>query len=608
VHAARALITCNAWRVNSTPKSVVPWQLTGNHWLSLPCIHPADGALHALGVLHRGARAAVEFAGGADFLSGGGPPLLKPSLRIDGVARELGEQGLAWERAMNWLPTFTCSIDGLVIRGTLFAPYGRDADIAGAVYAFALENRTARELTIDLALDGVLGHRQLRVRTARPTDDAHRIALGDEGVVVLEGSAQPGLAALAVAADGESVTEVQGGDVPRFAVRRALRLEAGGRTGAAFYIAAGPERDGAEATVAVMRRRGWSELLTMTRDALQELEQTVGHDGIDRIINRNLLFAYFYGAGRALDDAHFYFVRSRAPWNGRGVTTRDWDALGWTLPAIQLADASLARELLLRACELHGYAPGSGVHYLDGTMFEPGFSLEGVASFAIATDRYIRETGDDQIVDEPAVADALYASWDDLSGRRDEHVPLYSTEVTLSGAPAGHPFTLHGNAVVAQALDVLKRTLDEESARSVEDPEAVRAALRRHFSIEREGKVLFATSIDLSGNSGMDGDPNASPYWLPLYDAVERFDSVYRRTVRGLGAEPHALAEQCARLLGPDAAAVLQWLRRAPLDNGIAAELVDAEGRATGNGGDAALAGLLAWSTWYAVHALGVRP
>src|SRR6185437_13691170 len=142
-------------------------------------------------------------------------------------------------------------------------------------------------------------------------------------------------------------------------------------------------------------------------------------------------------------------------------------------------------------------------------------------------------------------------------------------------------------------LDVLKRTLDEESARTVEDPEAVRGALRRHFSIEHEGKVLFATSIDLLGHSGSDGDPNASPYWLPLYDAVERFDSVYRRTVRGLG---------------PEALAVLQWLRRAPLDNGIAAELVDAEGRATGNGGDAALAGLLAWSTWYAVHALGVRP
>jgi hypothetical protein len=65
--------------------------------------------------------------------------------------------------------------------------------------------------------------------------------------------------------------------------------------------------------------------------------------------------------------------------------------------------------------------------------------------------------------------------------------------------------------------------------------------------------------------------------------------------------------EQCARLIGPDATEVLAWLRRAPLDNGLAAEIVDDEGRAVENGGDAALAGLLAWSIWYAVHALGVR-
>ena len=77
--------------------------------------------------------------------------------------------------------------------------------------------------------------------------------------------------------------------------------------------------------------------------------------------------------------------------------------------------------------------------------------------------------------------------------------------------------------------------------------------------------------------------------------------------MRGLGAEAHYLAQQCARIVGPDATAVLQWLRRAPLDNGVAAELVDAEGRATGNGGDAALSGLLAYTLWYSVHALGVR-
>jgi hypothetical protein len=60
-------------------------------------------------------------------------------------------------------------------------------------------------------------------------------------------------------------------------------------------------------------------------------------------------------------------------------------------------------------------------------------------------------------------------------------------------------------------------------------------------------------------------------------------------------------------LIGPDASGVLEWLRRAPLDNGLAGEIVDPEGRVTENGGDASLAGLLAWSVWFAVHALGVR-
>ena len=102
--------------------------------------------------------------------------------------------------------------------------------------------------------------------------------------------------------------------------------------------------------------------------------------------------------------------------------------------------------------------------------------------------------------------------------------------------------------------------------------------------------------------------------WLPLYEALDRDDSLYRRSVRALRAEGAApdvsvspLLPQIARLLGPEAQEVLAWLRRAPLDNGIAAEFVDAEGRAIGNGGDAALAGLLAHTVWYAAHALGLR-
>jgi hypothetical protein len=547
----------------------------------------------------------VEFAGGAAFLDGGAESLARPTVQVDGKAVEFARGGIAWERALQWLPTFTCQADDLVIRGTVFAPFGRDADIAGAVYALAFENRGKRPKKVTVGLEGTLGHRQLRVRTPRPANDAHRVEQAGD-VVLLDGEAAPGLCALAIAADGEASVHVQGGGAPSYAISREVTIGAGERLETAFYIAAGPERDGAEATVGVMRRRGWRPLLTATRDALRLLEQSTGMESLDALINRNLLFAYFYAVGRALDDAHFYLVRSRAPWCAWGVTVRDWEALAWTVPAVQLADPILARELILRACEVHGYAPGRGVHYLDGTLFEPGFTLEGAASYAVATERYIRETGDDQIVEELVLADTLYASHDELAARRDEKHPLYRTEVTLERTPATKPYSLHGNAVVAFAFDALKRTLDEEAAREVEDPAAVRAALRRHFSTGSEGKTTFAAAADLRGGLTLDDDPVGSALWLPLWEAAERTDSLYRRTAKRIGSSER-LVVQIARLFGPDAAEMLEWLRRAPLGHGLAAERVDEEGRALSHGGDASLSGLLAYSAWYTVHAHGVR-
>ena len=591
----------------AAPLPTVPWQVTGNHWLALPCIHPTDGAIHAVSLLHRGARSAVEFAGHAEFVEGTGPALARPVIQVNGETVELARAGIAWERALQWLPTFTSAAGDVVVRGTVFAPFGQDADIAGAVYTLAFENRSKKPVTVSVGLEGTLGHRQLRVRTPRTAEDAHRVRETGHGVVILDGVAVPGICALAIAADGDATVALSGGTTPGYAITRTLTLGAGERVESAFYIAAGPERDGAEATVGVMRRRGWRSLLTVTRDALRMLEQSTGLESLDALINRNLLFAYFYGVGRALDDAHFYLVRSRAPWCAWGVTVRDWEALAWTVPAVQLADPPLARELILRACELHGYAPGRGTHYLDGTLFEPGFTLEGCASYAVATERYIRETGDDQIVEEPILADTLYALNDDLEERRDEHHPLYNTEVTLDGRPATLPFPLHGNAVVAYALDALSRTLDEEAAREVQDAAAVRAALRRHFSVGGESKSTFASSADLAGKHDLEDDLVGSALWLPMWEAVDRTDSLFRRTAKRL-PDTDRLVVEIARLFGPEAAEALEWLRRAPLHDGLAAESVDEAGKAISHGGDASLSGLLAYTAWYTVHAYGIRP
>ena len=43
----------------------------------------------------------------------------------------------------------------------------RDTDLSGAVYTISVENRGAETVDVDLAVEGPLGHRQLRVRSPR---------------------------------------------------------------------------------------------------------------------------------------------------------------------------------------------------------------------------------------------------------------------------------------------------------------------------------------------------------------------------------------------------------------------------------------------------------
>ena len=567
-----------------------------------------DASIHLAGVVRSDARAAIEMAGSDTYLDGNGSALIALRLSIDGESRQIGADGMVWERELSWLPTFSCVVSDIALRGTIFAPYGVDADLSGAVIAVSAENRGERAVNVSLGVAGKLGARQQRIRSARPLEDRHSVREA-EGAIVMEGKGTPAYCTLVVAADSADVRGVVNDADSTWAITRETTLSAGESTEHGFLIAAGSEPDGALATLDVMRRRGWRQLLASTRAALQKMQQSTSERGVDRLINRNLMFACFTGITRAIDDGRIYPVRSRMPWNGRGLTITDWDALTWLLPALQLADAAVAREVLLRMCEVHGHAPGRGTNYLDGTLFEAGFSLEGAASYAIAVDEYIVQTGDDRIVEEPVLAETLYGAHEDMERRRHARLALYSTELNPDGSVPVHPYTVHGNAVVAFALEVFSRTLDEKTAEKVQDAEAVRAAALRHFSMEgSDGRARFISSSDLEGKKALADDAAASVYWLPYYHLIGRDDSLYRRTVKQWESSPsNHLVERCARLIGPNAAEVLDWLRRAPLDGGVAAELVDESGRATGNGGDAVLSGMVAYLAWYAVHALGAK-
>jgi hypothetical protein len=310
-----------------------------------------DASIHLAGVVRSDARATIEMAGSKTYLDGNGPPLIALRLSIDGESRQIGADGMVWERELSWLPTFSCVVGDIALRGTIFAPYGVDADLAGAVIAVSAENRGQVAANVSLGVAGKLGHRQQRIRSARPLDDQHSVRAA-EGAIVMEGTGAPAYCALVVAADGADAQAQVNESELTWTITRDLTLAPGATSEHAFLITAGSEPDGALATLSVMRRRGWRQLLASTRAALQKIEQSTSERGVDRLINRNLMFACFTGIARAIDDGRIYLARSRMPWNGRGLTITDWDALMWLLPAVQLADSAVARDTLTWVCAL----------------------------------------------------------------------------------------------------------------------------------------------------------------------------------------------------------------------------------------------------------------
>ncbi len=155
---------------------MIPWQVTGNHWLSIPCIHPADGSIHSVGVISQAVRAAIELAGGADFLDAAGTPLLRTVIEIDGVQLDLAAGRMAWQRVLEWLPAFNTTAGDILVRGAIFAPAGRAADFPGFVYALSLENRGDVARSVSAGFAGNVSHRQLRVRTPRQLDGSAHAA------------------------------------------------------------------------------------------------------------------------------------------------------------------------------------------------------------------------------------------------------------------------------------------------------------------------------------------------------------------------------------------------------------------------------------------------
>lgn len=629
------------------PRSVAEtgrWELTGNHYLALPCIAPADGGIHRVNVLHRGALGLIEW-GSDERPDPAAAPLLAPDVTVDGERLPFRE--LAWERLDGWIPSFRARVgDDLTIRGTICAPGGGTPLVAGAVYRLEVENRGAERHDVVVSLAGTWRWSLRTVRTSRPLEARNRLVGASDGAgLVLVAGGEPSLASLAILGGaGATIAASSGTDEPRdlgpgatiaaengtpIRFRVATRLELGPRQRgvAEFHIAAAVERDGAEARARTLQRVGGAELVRAARLELARMQRRVRDVALGAILNRNLLFNAFYAVARAIDDDRVYPIVSRAPDCPPGPVFRERDALAWSLPALLVTDSALAREVLLRALEQFSHQPGAELHYLDGGLLSPSFSLDGFCAYALAIDRYTRETGDESILDEPIVGEVLRDLDDLILDRLHPELLLATTEILASGELATHPYVTYDNVQLWALAGVITRLWPRlgGGARSNLSgaAEEIAATIWSHCTVEVDGYRLLAWSTDLEGEAAVYDDPEGSLMLLPALGFCDADDPLWRNTVDFLHSARYpfwlgdrafpgmasrtwpdraSLPGLCTALLGPDPEDALALIERLRLEGDVACLTYDPDTGETVDGAyHAAAAGLLGWTLWQAL-------
>lgn len=610
---------------------------TGNWFVSVPRVRVADAAVDDIGFLHWHYRALVQLAGSQER------PFLRPIIAVDG--EPIPWDRLSWTHEVCWLPAFQANWNDVHVEGRLFAPVPAERGFvcvleawcegpkgAGREVTLGWEGSWERALHASHLAKPMVGSRYaglnrehpdtvfLEFRTAVPVFAAALCPSEEVRTEVAKGI--PGSAAEMAghpSPDEETEVTTDGPDALWYRMRHSSRLHPGEGESLALYVGLGLKEVAAVAAARDLRRRGWRDLLAATRSWLGEHAVPCSDRKLGIPLNRNMFYNCFFSQGICLDSEDLVLVSARNPESRWVATYRDRDAMLRSLPGVLHMDPPQARRMLEYGFTLQLRNVGLHSRFVDGAVLEPGFQLDHLCAPILALALYVTTTQDRSMLFDRRVQSAVNVLLDALAGRKHPEVALYSTVLSPDDETSPLPYVTCCNAMLWRALSDLAaiynyiRDLDraDEMSRLAD---AVRRAVHEHCVVETPAGPAYASAVDLRGDFTFEDWPNASLRDLPLLQFCSKDDPVYTHTLAWIAAaqekacrvpdttEPEQAAVAGCRLvalindlrLGSQEA--LETLRNAPLDDGIACELVDADGRMLGGPGNAALAGLLAYA------------
>lgn len=548
---------------------------SGNHYISVPEINCQNGVIKNINLISLSNKALIELEGEEGLFQ----PLFFKGSR---TGEPLRIERVELEKEQYYLPCSTYYLaDGTVVKGRIYA----DLKEKGLIYDFESPDELHIQLICDLKKLNLLRFNSYPVEM-RKTLHIDKW-LGNPVVII---DSLRFACGMAFGGDKDFSFEEMDGD------KLALQITCAGRN--CFYISVNSDPDGASTTLIHLRRK---HFLSIYRELLEWLgEKSIAYPQdpvLERKLNENLFFNYFYALGKDLESDRFVGLTSRSPRYYVSGAFWERDTFLWSMPAIKLVMETGQYEELLRAMILtHSLNPGDHAHYLDGTVLYPGFELDQAASYFIVTGDLSGHFYDD------AIMKALERVYQRIEEEYDPETGLYKTFLLPSDDPAEYPFVTIDNVILWRGLNNYGKLLAAhqkvKKANAVaEKVRGIEAGIYKHLVRDVNGQKIFVWSTDGKDNYRIYNDPPGNLGLLPFYEFVTAEDRLFANTVeyyystayeyyfadaryKELACDHHPSTPSglglCGTLLNPlKTAEALGWVKELLMDYGLLCESFD---------------------------------
>jgi len=608
---------------------------TGNEYVSIPDIFTSGAGIRDIGFVHHGFRGCIEMHGSAET------PLLAPVVEVGG--EDVFAANVAHDCESFWIPRFSVDRAELGVTYRVFAPIER----RGFVCVLEIENRSGASVRLTAGWRGSWAACYYVAGVARLMTGAKHAGVSPlhAGVPVLEFRGHAPMFALSLLAGDRLQTRISGagrelsewtgqhilddsnGPV-NYELLQEIELSSGGRVAMPLYVGLGLEEVSAVASAKELALQGWERAHSHLRGWLDARTTDSPDPAVKRLINVNGFYNYFYSQAIALDSEELILTSARSSLNNCCGSYSDRDAMRWSLPSVLRVNSAQARKMLICAFTTQLKNIGVCSRFIDGTVLEPGLSLDQLCAPLRALSIYVESTNDMSILFDRRVQAGVNAVQQVLAVQRHPEIALFESLLLPGGEYSRHPYICYSNVLVWRILRDVGLLYDrirdiDRADEATKLAEKVRSAILRHFVVRGPLGEMFALSTDLEGNHQIGDDPFGSLQLLSYLEFCLPDDPVFTNTVDWIHSEHNPMA-RCGKPFAaasahPDAASILsvvndllggrvadgvEFLSRTPLDDGIACESVDCgTGRAIRGRAFASCAGFLSYALSLALNA-----